>query len=319
MQAAISRCGLDLSTFVVFTEAASGAYVVTPVLAALGGAERIYALARSTRYGSVDQIAEATIELARHAGVEKRIQIVSETSRNTVQQAHIVTNSGHVRPIDEAMIASMKSTAVIPLMYEAWEFRDGDVDLAACRARGIRVIGTNERHPAVDVFSFLGTMAVKLLMDAGVAVLSSRVLLICDNSFGAFIERGLVSGGALVESVPSLSEASQDGEFDAVLLAITPTGRPSLSNYDLKVIASRWPGAVVAVYWGDVDRQSLSAKGLSYWPLEAPPMGHMGILPSAIGPEPIVRLQCGSLKAAEAVLRYPTNPSHPDHDFGQKL
>jgi hypothetical protein len=319
MQAAIGRCSLDLSRFVVFTEAASGAYVVTPVLAALGGAERVYALARSTRYGSADQVADATIELARHAGVERRIEIVSERSENTVEQADIVTNSGHVRPIDEAMIACMKSAAVVPLMYEAWEFRDGDVDLAACRARGISVIGTNERHPAVDVFSFLGTMAMKLLLDAGVAVLSSRVLLVCDNSFGAFIERGLVSGGARVDSVASLSEAPQDAQFDTVLVAITPTGRSSLSNHDLKVIASRWPGAVVAVYWGDVDRTSLAAEGLSYWPLEAPPMGHMGILPSAIGPEPIVRLQSGSLKAAEAVLRYPSNPSHPDHDFGQKL
>ena len=36
MRAAVERCRLDLRGAVVLTEAASGAYVVTPVLAAMG-------------------------------------------------------------------------------------------------------------------------------------------------------------------------------------------------------------------------------------------------------------------------------------------
>ena len=48
-----------------------------------------------------------------------------------------------------------------PLMYEAWEFRAQDVHLEAWSCDGIRVAGTNERHPAVDVFSYLGIMANK--------------------------------------------------------------------------------------------------------------------------------------------------------------
>jgi hypothetical protein len=58
------------------------------------------------------------------------------------------------------MISWMKPTAVIPLMFEAWEFRPSDLELAAAQQRGILVAGTNERHPDVDVFSFLGIMAV---------------------------------------------------------------------------------------------------------------------------------------------------------------
>lgn len=319
MRAAIRRCTLDLSTFVVLTEAASGAYVITPVLAALAGADRVFALTRSTRYGSVDEIAATTIDLAMHAGVNERIEIVTERSRIPIEQADLITNSGHVRPIDASMIARMKSTVVIPLMYEAWELRNDDIDLAACRTRGIRIIGTNERHPAVDVFSFLGTMAVKLLLDAAVSVFSSRVLLLCNNSFAAFIERGLVSAGALVTLVSNLEDAPRDTGFDAILVAVTPTGQASLSDHELGMIAAYWPGAVVAIYWGDVDRRLLAVAGLSYWPLNAPDSGHMGILPSAIGPEPIVRLQCGSFRAAEAVLRYSSNPGHPAHEFGQEL
>jgi hypothetical protein len=45
----------------------------------------------------------------------------------------------------------------------------------------------------------------------------------------------------------------------------------------------------------------------------------MSILPSDVGPEPIVRLQAGSLKAAEALLRHPLAPGHPAHEYGQPL
>jgi hypothetical protein len=37
------------------------------------------------------------------------------------------------------------------------------------------------------------------------------------------------------------------------------------------------------------------------WPAETPRPGHMGILPSALGPEPIVRLQSGGLKVGQVL------------------
>ena len=51
MEAAVERCQLDLSPFTVLTEAASGAYVVTPVLAAMAGAD-VSALAATTSYAA---------------------------------------------------------------------------------------------------------------------------------------------------------------------------------------------------------------------------------------------------------------------------
>jgi hypothetical protein len=73
-----------------------------------------------------------------------------------------VTNSGQVRAIDNEVVAHLKSGCVLPLMYEAWEYRPADVDLDACRSRGIQIAGTNEEHPAVDVFAFLGVLAVRV-------------------------------------------------------------------------------------------------------------------------------------------------------------
>ncbi|MBV8078339.1 MAG: hypothetical protein JO284_18150, partial [Planctomycetaceae bacterium] len=173
MRAVIGRCRLDLSGATVLTEAATGAYVVTPVLAAMSGAKRVFAIARPSRFGTVQDVTDQTLGVAHAAGVPGIIEVITERSPEVIAQADVITNTGHVRPIDSEMVAGMKPTAVVPLMYESWEFRASDVDLDACRQRRISVAGTNERHPAVDVFSYLGIMAVKLLLDAGVAVYGS--------------------------------------------------------------------------------------------------------------------------------------------------
>ena len=65
------------------------------------------------------------------------------------------------------MVSLMKPTAVVPLMYESWELRHTDVDVAACRRRGLRVAGTNERHPEVAIFEYLGLVVLKAMLDAG--------------------------------------------------------------------------------------------------------------------------------------------------------
>jgi hypothetical protein len=301
--AAVERCALDLTGKVVLTEAACGAYVVTPVLAAAAGATRVYAMTRPTRYGTVAEVSAQTRELAQLLGVSDRIEIVLDRSAAVVAQADIITNSGHVRPIDGEMIAWMKPSAVVSLMYEGWEFRPGDVDLDACRERGIAVAATDERHPDVDVFSFLGVMAVKQLFDAQVAVYRSAILLLCDNPFCGFITRGLRRAGASVDVATTLTHAPRETRYDAIVLAATPTIAPSLSAADGRLIAATWPGAVVAQFWGDVDRSAFEALNVPVWPLDAPCAGHMGVLPSAVGPEAVIRLQAGGLKVGELLSR----------------
>jgi hypothetical protein len=304
MREAVERCALDLSDLRVVTEAASGAYVVTPLIAALAGAERVTAFTRSTRYGTADEIRTATLELAARAGVPNRIDVLPEKSLDAFAQADIVTNSGHVRPLDAATLDAMRPGAVIALMYEAWEFRATDLDLAAARARGIRIAATNERHAAVDVFSYLGLLAVRLLLDAHVAPYRARVLLLCDNPFAPYVRRGLEGAGAIVDVAPDLASAPLAGTYDALVVSTTPTEQPALDADAAAEIARRWPGAVVGVLWGDVDRDVLHAAGVPCWPPAAPARGHMSLLLSDLGPEPIVRLQSGSLRAAEAVFRH---------------
>jgi hypothetical protein len=318
MRAAIERCSLDLAGLTVLTEAASGPYVVTPVIAAMAGAD-VLALAEANPYSTAEEIRQVTIELAKLSGVMNRIELISSKEPRYVGAADIITNSGQVRPIDMAMVSQMKPSAVVPLMYESWEYRRSDVDLDACRARDILVAGTNEQHPDVDVFSFLGPMAMKQIQDAGIAVLGGRIILLCDNPFASFIMKYLSSGGAEVVHAHQLTSDILHPHCDVVLLAMQPDSNPSLTAADARLIGEETPGAVLVQYWGDADRAALTAAGVPVWPPRAPSAGHMGILPSALGPEPVIRLQSGGLKVGQLLARNTGAASQEDLALVQEL
>lgn len=310
----IERVHLDLAGWRVLTEAATGAYAVTPVIAAAAGAE-VTAFAKATRYGPVDEARRQVLDLAQHLEVGDRIQIVEMLTTAEISAADIVTNSGHLRPLDAAFVRQMKAGAAIPLMYENWELRSGEVDLEACRRFQIRVAGTNECHPNIRVFDYLGMLALLGLFQCRVPVCGSRVLLICDNPFAPHIAKTLVDCGAELEvfadaRLPESIEVTRRSTevpvaYDAVVVADTPQAHPTIgrngaAKHSIEQIGS-FPALVQL--WGDVDRSCLNA--VTCYPASEPPKGHMGILLNEIGPDPVVRLQAGGLKVGEVLLRDP--------------
>ena len=319
---AVDTMALDLRGARVLTEAATGAYVVTPVLAALAGASQVDAVTRTTRYGTVEDVTAATMALAARFGVADRIHVHPvDDLPALVPHADVVTNSGHVRPIGASLVVSMKPTCVVPLMFEAWEIDMGrdDVDLDALRAHGIRFSGTNERHPAVDVFSYLGPMAVRLLGDGAISVYGARLLVLCDNPFAPYLERGLSAAGAEVVMADRFDADLVHPQLDAIVVSLTPRGAPVLGAIELAAIADRAGGVCVAQFWGDIDRGDAAGAGLPVVPVSDPGAGHMGVLPSAVGPEPIVRLQAGGLKVAEVLMRSPADRSPADREYLDEL
>jgi hypothetical protein len=301
----IDRTELDLRRLKVLTEAASGPYVVTPVIAAAAGAE-VVALTADSAFGSAACIQEATMQLAHLMDVADRIRVTQDKTIEQFKTADIITNSGHVRPITGDFADAIRPDAVVPLMFETWEIGAGrtDVDLDLMRSRQVGFAGTNERHPAVDVFSYLGPMAVAQLADAGVAAYHGRIAVLCNNPFADYIVRGLGDAGARVLLAHDASEILTMTGLDAVIVATTPSGSSALTADQLAAIADWFPGVVLCQFWGDIDRTACRAADLNVWPAEGPGPGHMGVLPSRVGPEPIVRLQTGGLKVAQ-ILRTP--------------
>jgi hypothetical protein len=315
---------LDLRGKTVLTEAASGAYIVTPILAAIAGA-KVFAFSKTTRYGTVEEIFANTRALAdSFSEFTLDIHLTDQLNPEIIAQADIITNSGHLRPLNESILKHAKDEVVIPLMYEAWEWRDADMDISYIRKRSIKVGATNERHPQVDVFNYLGDMALKQIFDSGICPYKNKFILLCNNDFGPFIAKvlgGICDGLAVIDLDDHRAMYNEDqidwiGGFpeiripenyknaEAVIFTAYPFDKEWIGEktpISVHQIQSQLSDPFILRYAGDLNEDFLNKKGLRFFPRHVH-SGHMGILPSAIGYDPIIRLQSGGLKTGEALL-----------------
>jgi hypothetical protein len=319
LQHIIQDLNIQLENECVLTEAASGAYACTPVLAAIAGAE-VHAFARDSKYGSAIECIKEVQALAELCGVIDRIHFHTEKNEMPWERATVVTNSGALRPLDGNILERVSSSCRIPLMFEAWEFRSQDLDLDFCKLKGIRVAGTNERHPQVDVFGYLGDMVVRLIQDAKQTPYRNKFIVVSNNDFTPYLCTPLVKMSAGVGVYCPLEYKSE----------IEDLGATYLGDWNVAEIPNEWKSASAVIYtgspfsenlWGtfpmlnfnvwkslnsplllrfagDISEADLFQHEINFHP-ENIPAGHMGILPSAIGWDPIIRLQAGSLKVAE--------------------
>ena len=324
---AVKRLELDLSGKVVLTEAASGPYVVTAALAAVAGAQ-VFAYTKSTRYGSIDDVKRQTYDLAKELNVDASINVIDTLSGDIISKADIITNSGHLRSLNKEKLQHAKEGVVIPLMYEAWEWREGDLDLSFCREKNIVVAATNERHEEVDVFNYLGDMALKIIFDAGTCPYRNKFILICNNDFGPFIAKVLskVCDGLAVCDTEDRRKAYDGIKIDwignfpdiivpdtyknaTVIFTAYPFEKKWIGNNDSTIpvskLKSQLSNPMIIRYAGDIDEDACKDQ-IDFYPLHVH-SGHMGILPSAIGYDPIIRLQSGGLKVGEMLLKNETH------------
>ena len=226
MQSIISDLQIDLSGMRILTEAASGHFSVTPVIAALAGADHVVAVGRTSKWGSFTSVVEQIEGLAKATHCPDVIQISEGAAADYSYGANIVTNLGFVRPIDTALLANLPKDAAISLMWEPWEFRPNEVDVDTCRQRGIPVLGTNENHPRIMIFDYLAKVAQRLLFECDIEVERSKLLLVASDPFGVSIEKGLKKSGAIVHRYDPILSSNWDisasqhyTEIDAVIVA----------------------------------------------------------------------------------------------------
>ncbi|MCL4491200.1 MAG: hypothetical protein M1510_04720 [Nitrospirae bacterium] len=303
---AIERLSLDLSGLVVYTEAATGHFSVTAPLAARAGAERVIALSRPWKEMSASEVGREMRELSDYMDLSNRITMVTERSLADMAEADIITNLGFVRPLDRNVIAALKPTAVIPFMREAWEQRNDDIDLHACRDHGIAVFATDESSPDVRVFDTCGLLAAKLLFEAGIEISGTHIIIVSSDKFGATIGQCLKKLGArtylfqtlsdkeLLKALPR-ADALIAADFTAKEMLLGPGG---MIGPD--VLAKISPALAVIAFAGWVDGNALEQSGLKCVPKEGSLAGRMGRTLAYLGPWPVINLHAAGLKVGAA-------------------
>ena len=197
---------LNLSGLSILTEAASGYYSLTPLMAALAGAERVYALARDSAYGEAKSIGRSLMSLSGRWGTGDRVEVLFSREDTRIGRADIVLNLGFVRPLDAVFLRRLKRSAVIPLMFETWEHRPEDLDVQECRRLGLPVLGTNEHHADLRIFDYLGLIAMKMLFNLDFEIFRSHLVVIGSGEFGEQVTKSLQSAGGHVTWISDTAE-----------------------------------------------------------------------------------------------------------------
>jgi hypothetical protein len=239
------------------------------------------------------------------------IDIVRDKAR--LEEADIVTNSASLRPLTADDIARMKATAALPLMWETWEFRPDDLDLEACREHGILVLGTVEDRPPCDMVPYLRPLAARLLLDLGLEVQGTSVVLLGGQEMpGRALERYLRELGCEVEafSAPGdgarpydeLEDHLREARPDAVIVAEHVSGELLLGDGG-HASAAALRDVRVGVIAGAADAAGLRAAGVIVAPETVRGPGYMSLDPSALGPRPVLELFAAGLAVGAAATR----------------
>jgi hypothetical protein len=313
---------LNLTGLSVFTEAASGWYMFTPAMCALAGATQVHALARDSQYGSTEEIIAQSRELMEILGCGDSVEFHAEKTAAALADADIVMNAGAVRPIDALTISQLKPTAVIPLMWETWEFRPNELDLDACRKRDILVMGTDEI--TLDRFPFAGYLPMKLLFQCNVEVFKSRLLLIGSGRSGRGMVEVFHKNGfdfrwiCFDKSVPEhlaryrLNNTGRDAvldwvrQVDAVVCFEHLHDRPVIHAHgvlDPEAMHAMNDSLVLVHVSGVVDFDTLEELGVRMHPGRRVPFGTMSVGTWEMGPRSIIELTMAGIKVGESMAR----------------
>ncbi len=294
---------LDLKGLIVFTEAASGEFIYTPIIAAMAGAKKVYAITKDSQYATKEEVKKNTMLFAELCGVKDKICVIFDKQK--INKADIITNLGFVRPIDKQTIDMLKIDAVISCMCEAWEVRNEDVDIDYCKKKAINVMGTNENYPGLDVFEFSGPLALKMLFDAGIEIYKSKIIIVSGDDFGKVIYATLSKVSSDVVLVRNLNEENYSllRDVDAIIIADYTSEKCFIGKNAFGISSEKLKSLsdfiTVIQFAGIVDIDDLKKNNISFYPNYKVGNFRMGRTLAYLGPKPIIDLHCAGLKVGE--------------------
>ena len=303
---AIKTLNVDISGKIVMTEVGSQKYLYTPIIASMCGASKVYALAKDNKYGLARDIIKDAENICSALNIKNILFLENEIPDGILETCDIVTNSGNLRPINSEKILKFKTGAVIPLMFEAWEFRNEDIDLALCKTHNIKVGGTWENHPAIKVFDYCGMLGVKMSLDAGFEVTGNNIIVWSDDDFGKTISAKFKNEGANVTTTTHLDVFyEQLPQTDFVFLADYHEERTYFGEsglFDHQKILSLNNDIVFVHLYGNISLDfclknniHISPSTNGYAKLMTHTLGYVGLIP-------ILKLQVAGFKVAQEML-----------------
>jgi hypothetical protein len=307
----IERLALNLKGLNILTEVGSGSYMYTPLIPLLAGASTVTAFVKDSNYGSANEIETQCLLIKNSLNISGDLRIVkNELPVEVLQQADIITNSGMLRPLDVCKLRHMHCKAVLPLMYEKWELRENDIDIAYCTENNIPIAGTWEQHPEIRVFDYVGNLAVKMVYEAGHEIRGQHIFIWSDDEFGQTIGEALTANGAMC-TVSTDCEMLKNtlASLDIIFIADYDEQRNYTGNdapFNIEEIIKKHPKISIVHLYGNVPYTLLNSPNI-YPKKNGKPM-IMSFTLAHVGIEPVIRLQTAGFKVGQELYYNQLSP-----------
>lgn len=296
---------VNLKDLRILTEVGSGDFLWTPIIAGLAGASKVVCVSKDSKWGKFCEISQRLEKITQALGLSEVITCREDDAIHFVPNSDIITNLGFVRPINQRIIDQMNTSAVVSLMVEPWEVRQEDVDLAYLKKKNIPFCGTNEKHPLLSIFSYVGILSVKLLLERNFGVYNNNILLISSPPYSTYIKKNLKALGANVTLYNVFKGVNfQEKDFDCIILAEQKAKSdlwPFFNAEIKKLILSKTIPLLHIV--GCINEKICQELGNYKYPSIYVSPQVMTLTTSYVGAEPVIALHAGGLKAGELLWR----------------
>ena len=299
------KLDFSLEGLTILTEVGSNLYIYTPIIPLLCGASYVYAFVKDTPYGKAEDIKKKCIEYATSLGLQNKLEIgINNLDESWISKADIITNSGMLRPFDKSKLNLFKEGAVLPLMFEAWEIREQDLDVEECKRKGIRIAGTWENHPDLKVFDFVEMLSLKMAFEAGFEVQGNNVFVWSNDHFGNKIYNSLIKNGAnncyLSIDVEALKNVAKNIDF--LFIADYDESRNYFELIEIEKLVKINPQISIIHLYGNVNIEEFEKLGVRVYPKKNGKSELMTFTLAHVGMTPLINLQVGGYKVAHCLI-----------------
>lgn len=298
----INKFNLNLKDKIVLTEAATGNFVITPIIAALAGAN-VYAYTRDSKYGTISEVIKQTNNLTSQLCLSNKIKIITDFDEVDLKRIDILTNTGFLRPINKKLINKLSKKCVIPLMWEPWEYRKNELDLEACFEKGIKVYGTNETDPRLSTMDYIGYIVLYFLLQNKLSPFSANVLVIGCKKFVEPIVNCLNLNNYSYKKITNYDRKVENiNEFNAIIIADNMSDRLIIGkDKDAFIDLNNMSNEVLLIHIaGNIN---IEGKNIKCKPKEPNKFPYMSFTTDFIDNKAVIDLHTAGLKVAEGMLK----------------
>jgi hypothetical protein len=299
---AIKKLDLSLKGATVLTEAGTGNFLYTGIIALISKAEHVIIWTKDTEYGKAKNIKKEFENIAEGLGYQNFHVRTNERPTKDITNSDIITNLGHIRPLDKLFLSQTKKNAVISLMCEKWELRTQDIDIDYCRNKQIKVSGTWENHPELKIFDNCGYLVAKLCFDFGFEIYQNDILVISNDKFGETIFKKLKKFEPNSIELKKITEIEEIRNKPELIIIADYTNKQQIIGdrgaLSLKFLKDKY----IIHLCGEIDFLFCKKNKISLYPKKNGHSFRMTKTLGYLGLKPVIDLHASGLKVGENML-----------------